>query len=181
MARRVVELSGFSDLEAKLKELPNNLARGAVRRAMVQAGNKMAQEQRDFAAEAGTIAETITVKVRVRSTAGFAEYAGALRDGGSYKDAQQALRDARRGGAEGQSRTTIIVGSTAPHAHLVEFGTVERFQKSGKSTGIMPMAPFIRPAWDAYAPGVVHDIKTALTTEIDKTSERYARKLAREK
>ena len=33
------------------------------------------------------------------------------------------------------------------HGHLVEFGTVERFHKNGKSVGVMPSAPFMLPAF----------------------------------
>ena len=36
------------------------------------------------------------------------------------------------------------------HAHLVEFGTVERVRKSGGSTGAMPAQPFLRPAFDRH-------------------------------
>jgi HK97 gp10 family phage protein len=36
--------------------------------------------------------------------------------------------------------------STAPHGHLVEFGTVERHHKSGKSVGVMPANPFFERA-----------------------------------
>ncbi|RMF11096.1 MAG: HK97 gp10 family phage protein [Alphaproteobacteria bacterium] len=35
----------------------------------------------------------------------------------------------------------------APHAHLVEFGTAERFHKSGKSVGSAPAQPFLFPAY----------------------------------
>jgi HK97 gp10 family phage protein len=174
-----VKLEGFSELEAKLKEFPENIARNAVRRAMVTAGNIMAEEQRAFAAESGRLAATIIVKAKTVNTSGFGEYAAVLREGGGYKNAQQALREARRGGANGQGRIVITVGSTAPHARLVEFGTVQRFHKSGKSTGIMPMNPFIRPAWDATAPGVVHQIKSILADEIERTAARPAGKKAK--
>ena len=40
----------------------------------------------------------------------------------------------------------VKVRNPAPHAHLVEFGTGERFTKDGKSKGSMPARPFLRPA-----------------------------------
>jgi HK97 gp10 family phage protein len=46
---------------------------------------------------------------------------------------------------------TAICGidrAIAPHAHLVEYGTTERFHKSGKSVGAAKQQPFFRPAWD---------------------------------
>lgn len=179
MTKQLVSLSGFAELEAKFKEFPNDIARRAISRAMTKAGNVMAEEQRAYAADAGRLAASIVVKAKTVNTAGFGEYADALRSGGSYRDAQQALRAARRGGAQGQGRVVITIGSTSPHAHLVEFGTVERFHKSGKSTGVMPMNPFIRPAWDAAAPGLVHQIKGILAEEIERTSARLARKKAK--
>lgn len=36
------------------------------------------------------------------------------------------------------TQTASYVGVRAPHAYLVEFGTEERQQKSGKSVGVMP-------------------------------------------
>lgn len=178
--RKTVSLTGeWPQLDAKLKEFPNNVARAATRRAMVKAGNQMADEQRAFAAASGRLAATIVVKAKTTNTAGHAEYSAALRDGGTYRDAQQALRAARRGGAEGVGRVIVTIGSSSPVAHLVEFGTVERFHESGKSTGVMPMNPFIRPAWDAQAPGVLYTIKTVLAEEIERTAARQARKAAR--
>jgi len=47
---------------------------------------------------------------------------------------------------------TVISGidrAIAPHAHLVEFGTRERFHKSGKSVGAANGYPFFRFTWDS--------------------------------
>ena len=45
------------------------------------------------------------------------------------------------------------VVSDAPHSAAVEYGTKERFRKSGGSTGIMPKIGVIWPAYDEVAPG----------------------------
>jgi HK97 gp10 family phage protein len=37
-------------------------------------------------------------------------------------------------------------GYKGHHGHIVEFGTKERFHKSGKSVGFMPKKPFMAPA-----------------------------------
>lgn len=37
----------------------------------------------------------------------------------------------------------------AYHAHLVEYGTVERYNKSGASRGVMPKKPFMEPAYES--------------------------------
>ena len=46
----------------------------------------------------------------------------------------------------------LVLGPRWPlgaHGHLVEFGTVQRYGPDGKSTGIGPALPFLRPAFDA--------------------------------
>ncbi|WP_022699301.1 HK97-gp10 family putative phage morphogenesis protein [Euryhalocaulis caribicus] len=63
--------------------------------------------------------------------------------------------------ADRRDRTLVAVGAARPlgnHAHLVEFGTGERFKKDGRSTGAMPAAPFLRPAADAKAGEAVRKI-----------------------
>lgn len=172
MARETFALTGFSDLEEKLKALPQNVAKRASFAAMRRAAKIMADEQR---ALAGPFADTIIVKARAKNTAGLAEYGEVMRGGGSFRDASAALRDARRSSSGAPSRITVVVGSSAPHAHFSEFGTVERFWKSGKSTGIMPMNPFIRPAWDAKVDDCLVAIKRELLVEIEKAETKIAR------
>lgn len=168
MARETVRVEGFSDLEAKLKAMGPNIAKRAVPRALRRAAKTMADEQRARAPEgpSGNLKKSIKVSVRARNLTGLSDYAAALSSGGTYRDAQQALRAARVGGASEGTRVFVTIGSTAPHAHLVEFGTVERFWKSGKSTGTMPAIPFIRPAWDAKHGECLLAIRTELTAEI---------------
>ena len=48
--------------------------------------------------------------------------------------------------------TIAVVGPSWPlgaHGHLVEFGTKMRKTKNGRSTGVGPAKPFLRPAFDA--------------------------------
>lgn len=175
-------IEGFADLEAKLAELPNNIARNATLRALRRAADIMAEEQRRLApvGPTGNLRDSIRVSAKSRNLTGLAEYSAALQGGGSHRDASAALRSARRSGESAGTRIFLLIGSTAPHSHLVEFGTVERFHKSGKSTGTMPMQPFIRPAFDAKKGVVVAAIKRELTDEIARTSARLAKRAARE-
>jgi HK97 gp10 family phage protein len=60
----------------------------------------------------------------------------------------------------------------APHAHLIEYGTSERFHKSGKSVGKIPgkdkeLHPFFRPAVDERLPVA----KENIARELGKTIE----------
>lgn len=76
------------------------------------------------------------------------------------------LKKSQRVGGQDRSAIHMYVGSTAPHAHLVEFGTAERelkkdavvkikgtgqiiSRKAGDSTGRVRPNPFLRNAWDA--------------------------------
>lgn len=65
--------------------------------------------------------------------------AGAPRDSGRLADSQRAdVLPGREVGA--------FAASEAPHSHLVNFGTAERFHASGKSVGSMPADPFMTRA-----------------------------------
>jgi len=72
----------------------------------------------------------------------------------------------------GRGRKVMFVGSTAPHAHLVEFGTGPRYQANGKYVGIMTPDPFLRPAWDANKDEVLANLATAIREEIEKALDR---------
>lgn len=56
----------------------------------------------------------------------------------------------------------------APHAHLVEFGTVERETKTGASRGVMPAQPFMRPALDENVDAVVFVMRGKMETDLPK-------------
>lgn len=50
---------------------------------------------------------------------------------------------------------------TAPHAHLVEFGSGPRSTKGGKSTGVSPPRPFFRPVVDQVNAGTFAPVTAA--------------------
>lgn len=110
--------------------------------------------------------------------------------GGKFKVAVTSKLDKgqKRGarGDQGRNRVAMYVGpvqadgSPAPHAHLYEDGTAPRYQDStGKFTGAMPANPFMRPAWDLYAPGMLEAVGREIRKDIDKALERARRKAAR--
>ncbi len=68
----------------------------------------------------------------------------------------------------GNNPRSAMVKSTAPHDHLVEFGTKPRRTKKGKYTGAMSANPFFRPAVDATLPGVINQITNQLKQKIDQ-------------
>lgn len=175
-------MSGFSELEARLAELPDNIARNATVRALRRSGDLMAQEMRRLAPKgpSGNLAESIRISAKSRNLTGLAEYAGALSSGGSHRDAQAAMRAARSGGESSGSRVFMLIGSTAPHAHLVERGTAARYHKSGKFVGVMPAEAFVLPAFLAKKDAVLTAIKSEILVEVDKAKGRIAKKAARD-
>lgn len=184
MARTIVSVRGFKDLERQLADLPDNIGKAAARRAVKRAGEEMADAQRrGVPVDDGDLRDSIRVKVTNRNLDGLAEYGAVRRAGGSSKDAVAAMRGARReakaSGTQKGNRISADVGPTKPHAHLVEFGTGPRHHKSGKYTGVMPATAFIRPAFDNGTDQAIETIKNGVTEEVAAAAKRMAAKAAR--
>lgn len=73
---------------------------------------------------------------------------------------------------------TMFVGATrsAPHAHLLEWGTEPRFHESGKFVGAVAPAPMLAPAWEAHKEQVIRGLADALRAEIQATIARRAKR-----
>lgn len=167
-----VQLQGFADLERKLAALPGKVAKRATGRAMRGAGKLVADEIRQQAPRlSGGLEKSVKISLRNRNLTGLAEYRDAMSAGGSIAEARGALRAARSGGSSAGTRVLVRIAVTAPHAHLVEFGTAERFHKSGKSVGAMPANPFVRRAWDGTGMAALGTIKTVLTSEVARAAK----------
>ena len=174
MAYTKIQIEGLKELEAALSDLSRATARGVLARALRKAAAPIADRERSGAPydpdrKAGThLRDSIVVTAKTRNLTGLKEYGQTLRAGGTREEAVAALRDVRRSGASEGSRATISIGPTAPHAHLIERGTVK-----------MAAQPFVRPAWEAEKYPALETIKTELRNEIDKSVARAARKAAR--
>lgn len=178
MARTSVKLTGFSDLDAKLAALPDRIAKGAAVRGMKKASAVIADDQRRLVNPG--LRDSIVVRAKARNLTGLAEFGAVLGSGGSRNDARAALRGARRDrGSEG-TRITVTIGSTSPLARLFEFGTKPRFQKTtGRYTGILPAAPFVRPSFDNNKDAALAAIKREITVEIGKSTARLEKRAAK--
>jgi len=66
-----------------------------------------------------------------------------------------------------RSAAAAVDRKIARHAHIIEYGTKPRYQKSGRYTGIGPAMPFFRPAVDANKGRIQHDIITKIGNMID--------------
>ena len=138
-----LKMVGFKEMDALLQAIPRQLAGQGVASGMRRALQPVAAAARSYAP--GSLSE----RIRIAPT---------------IKAGQQAQSLEK----PGKGRRVMYVGATAPHAHLVEFGTGPRYQKSGKYVGIMTPDPFLRPAWDANKDEVLANLATAIRDEIAK-------------
>jgi len=121
------ELHGMEGLMDALSELPTmSMKKGVVRNALKKAALPVKE-----AAKANAQSLPFDNKAIVDS----------IKVGTSLKKSQRGRQD--------RSRVTVYVGSSHPLAHLFEFGTAERFTKTGAARGHISPQPFLRTAWDA--------------------------------
>lgn len=74
----------------------------------------------------------------------------AVKSASSFSDKTGNLRKSIRLFESKFENGGWIVHVGAPHAHLVEFGTAERYTAKGKRSGRMPALPFVRPVARKY-------------------------------
>jgi tryptophan 2,3-dioxygenase len=77
-------------------------------------------------------------------------------------------RKARIGKHGQRDPAIVIVGSVAPHRHLVIRGTKPRFTKAGAARGVMPANPFVDRAWRANEGQVMARIRAVYAAEVQK-------------
>lgn len=103
------------------------------------------------------------------------------------KELQSAVRDKAPKGKTGNLRKgikvkqldrrgdnprSVIVKSTAPHDHLIEFGTSERYQKTtGRYTGAGTANPFFRPAVLANRDRIYTEIVDGLRKSVESVAK----------
>lgn len=163
-----VSTSGFRALEQALAELPKATARNVLKRALIKAGQPIADEASRLApVDSGKLRDRIAVSARLKNKVGSAEFASAMRSGLGKQAAVSALRQARRD-AKGQgSFAEMFVGPSKGvlrYAHLVEFGTVKTAPQ-----------PFMRPAWDSNKREALDIIRRELGNEIITAARRLGR------
>jgi HK97 gp10 family phage protein len=142
-----------------LDQLPTiAMQKGVVRNALKKAGQPIAE--------------------RAKELAPFYPGPGRhLRD--SIKVSTSLKASQRRGRISDRTSVTVYVGASAPHAHLVEFGTGPRTQKNGRFTGQMPPNPFMRTAWDTLKMSSLKIFSDQMREEIYKAARRLAKKAAK--
>ena len=74
---------------------------------------------------------------------------------------------------------TVYVGSSHPLSHLFEFGTTERYTKSGAYRGYIPPNPFMRQAWDSKKKIALSRLKEELWRALEKAAKLLNKKAQR--
>jgi len=178
-------VSGVTELLGAFEELGKIGARAAMQAAAKKAAVPIANAARRLAPRSGengtrtALADSIVIR-------------------SSLSRSQQRKRGGRRAEAE------TFVGSTAPHAHLVEFGhlqvaarhegEVHGLTKAGKRTrftgkakktkrvvGHVPAHPFMRPAYDSTKMEATRILVAGYGEELERIGKRYAAQARRGK
>lgn len=134
------DIAGAKELDKAFKQLPRATAKSVLRRALKKAAKPTAVAAESLAplGPTGNLRASIEVSPRLK-------------------------KSQRRGGRpEG---VELYIGSTAPHAHLLEFGTVN-----------MPAHPFLRPAWDSTKQRVLDAIESEIWESLSKAARTLAKK-----
>ncbi|WP_282091339.1 hypothetical protein [Epibacterium ulvae] len=86
------------------------------------------------------------------------------------------LKQGQRAQSASVGAVTMYVGATrsAPHAHLLEFGTEPRFHKSGKGVGAVSPTPILLPSWDSHKDEILAGLAKTLREELQATIRRRA-------
>lgn len=175
-----VKIEGLRELEAALGELSKGTARGALRRALVKAAEPMrAAAEQNAPEDTGGLKRGIQIGTRIAKTRGSdpggRAFAATMAAGGSRADAVRALRDARRAHGVGESFAEVYLGPVRSNKKNSIKAIVQEFGSSKQAP-----QPYMRPAFDSEALGVVNRIKGELNTEIGKSVRRVrARALRR--
>ncbi len=161
------ELTGVKELTRLLDQLPTvSMRKTVVRNALKKAGQPIV-----MAAKASVPVED-----------------GYLRD--SLQVSTKLKESQKPKGRRDRTTVTVYVGSSAPHAHLVEFGTVERKLKTPRvakikghyavitTTGFVSPNPFMRKAWDAMKTTALKIFAQEMKVELYKSARRLAKRAA---
>lgn len=156
----------WSEIDRALKDLPKTYAKTALQNTLKIAGKPIKEEGRKNApiGPTGNLAKSIEISTKLK--------------GRRLKTRESVI---------------VFVGSTAPHAHLVEFGTVERFAYSKpkkrwnktegdhapKSVGVMPSNSFFTHTWDKTKFKAYRIIQKEMWNQLVKRSKTLATKAAK--
>lgn len=158
-------IEGLKELKAGLEQFKKSTQAGVLSRALRKAAKPMADEARKLAPKnTHELEKSIGISV-VKTNAGKAAYAAAMKAGANRAEAADAARTANQAAAGQGAKATVLVGTPLWRAHFPEFGTHTQ-----------PAHPYLTPAFHAHRNGVVKDLGQTLRKEIEATAKRVARR-----
>jgi len=151
------ELHGMKELMDAMEQLPTmsmkkTVVRNALKKAALPIKEAAKANAQSLPFDSKSIAESIKI-------------------GTSVKKSQRGRQD--------RSRVTVYCGSSHPLSHLFEFGTAERFTKTGAARGHISPHPFLRTAWDANKKIALGRIGEEMWKAILKSARLLAKKSAK--
>jgi len=153
-----MNIEGMDELNRNLTELKRSQAVSVVRRALIASAAPTVE-----AAKASVPVDDAQLKDSI---------------GASVKLTTRQMRRHRKTKGD----VTVFVGPSAPHAHLVEFGTSPHPNK-GRYAGTMHPGtapqPFMRPAWESTKMEVLETLKKKLWEEMTRRLRLNERAAAR--
>lgn len=163
-----IKVEGLADLEAAMiRDLPNSAAKAVLRRVALASVDPMLTVVREMAP--------------ADDPGGTPERPANSYRNSWIKGTRLNKRQRRMAKREGKSNVEVYVGT--PQSSLgteLEFGTSNRVQKTtSRETGQVTARPHARPAWQATAPLITENLRDKLWAEIQKTTQRLARKAAK--
>lgn len=146
-----VKIEGMKEVENALNQLPKAAGKSALRTALRKAAKPIAPAAKAYApVRSGKLKDSIKIMTTVK------------------KSQQGEVKDPKL--------PHVFVGSTAPHAHLVEFG--HAIVRNGEIVGQASPHAFLRPAWDENKNTVLENFKKIIWTELVRQARRLAKKSA---
>ncbi|MDF2981407.1 MAG: Bacteriophage HK97-gp10, putative tail-component [Devosia sp.] len=166
--RATMKVEGLAELQKGLEQFKKATQTGVLNRVLRKAAKPVeAAAKANAPVDSGELRDSITTEV-VRSNAGKAAFAEAMRSGASRAEAGQAARAANREAAGRGASATVRVRAKAWYAHFVEWGTRKVAARA-----------FLTPALRHNEGAAVKSIAADLKLEIEKTAARVAKRAAR--
>ncbi len=167
------ELTGVKELMKMFDQLPTaSMQKTVLRNALKKAGQPIADMAK------------ANCPYDPRPTRGY-ENSPHLRDTIAVST---SLKASQKKGRIDRSVVTVYIGSSSPHAHLVEFGTTERKLPAPRplflnarwvtvfETGRMTPSPFLRTAWDALKMSALNIFASEMKEQIYKAARRLRKR-----
>ena len=151
------ELVGMKELMDAMEQLPTmSMKKGVVRSALKKAALPVKEAAQANAQSLPFDSKSIAESIKI---------------GTSVKKSQRGRQD--------RSRVTVYCGSSHPLSHLFEFGTSERFTKTGAARGHISPHPFLRGAWDSNKKVSLDLLGSELWKAILKSAKLLSKKAAK--